>query len=168
MKVFLLNLIIYSKFCLVEKSKTNICFEDLEIFEKIIKEEGSDWSLHSGIDQKGNKITVKSISCVKRSEEKVNQEIKIWENYQNNERPKCFPMFYGFFREEFSSKTRKNIDYHLIFDNHTTTLRKIIQNLKNSKDFVPFPLSKLFHFAKTLIQTSVFLQTLKLCQRDIC
>ena len=76
-------------------------------------------------------------------------------------------MFYGFFREEFSSKTRKNIDYHLIFDNHTTTLRRIIQNLKNSKDFVPFPLAKLFHFAKTLIQTLAFLQTLKLCQRDI-
>lgn len=149
----------------IEKMTVN--FEDIEILEPIIHEEGGTWSLYSGVDKKGKKIAVKSIPCLKKSEETIIKEIKIWEKYKYSDKPKSFPVFYCFFREEFSSKTRKNIDYHLIFDNYPTSLKNIIENLKKPKKIVPFPLSKLFHFTKSLIKTLAFLQTLKLCQRDL-
>ena len=116
---------------------------------------------------KSQKYAIKTIPTLKKSEEDIKKEIAIWEKLQKSDKTRSIPRFYNSFREETSSKTRKNIEYHLIFDYFPTSLKKIISNLQITEDAGPFPLKKFIHFTKSLIHTLAYLQTLKVCHRDL-
>ena len=123
--------------------------------------------LATDMASKSHKYAIKTIPTLKKMEEDIIKEIKIWEKIEKADKPKSIPKFYNWSREEVSTTTCKHVDYHLIFDYYPNSLKKIITNLKNNKNSDPFPLKKLIHFTKSLIHALSYLQSLKVCHRDM-
>jgi len=143
--------------------------KDLEILNPISDGEGSFGTLFLATDMasKSKKYAIKTISTLKKIEEDIIKEIKIWEKIEKSGKPKSIPKLYNWSREEISTQTWNHVDYHLIFDYYPNSLKKIITNLKNNQNSDPFPLKKLIHFTKSLIDALSYLQTLKVCHRDM-
>ena len=113
------------------------------------------------------KYAIKTISTLNQKETDITNEIEMWEKTQKERNLKSIPNYYGFSREEIITQMRTQTEFHLIFDFYPSSLRQVIKDMKTETTSRPFPLNKLIKFTKTLIHTLAYLQTEKVCHRDL-
>ena len=153
------------------KKFNQINLDDLTIYKEFAS--GSFGTLSLAVDKQtgSHKYAIKTISTSKKDEEEITREIQIWEKFDKSEKTSALPKYYNYFREEISSKIRKTIDYHLVFDYFPKSLKEVIDDLKQTKDendnVDHFPLKKLFNFSRKIINTLAYMQTFKVCHRDL-
>lgn len=115
------------------------------------------------------KFAIKTIQTQKEKkiEKKIiKKEIEIWEKLEASiQKPKGIPKFYRWFKEEISTSTRTNVEFHLVFDYFPYSLKSLLSKLKKTQETLP--LDKLLIFSRTLLNTLAYLQTMKICHRDI-
>ena len=112
------------------------------------------------------KYAIKTISTLNQKETDITNEIEMWEKTQKERNLKSIPNYYGFSREEIPTQTRTLTNFHLIFDFYPSSLSRVIKDMKTETSR-PFPLNKLLRFTKMLIHTLAYLQTEKVCHRDL-
>ena len=145
--------------------KVELKFEDFYNRKYISK--GSFGLVH----QAQNKATMEKLYAIKtmniqtgKLPEEINKEIKLWEDLEKSRKPSSIPNFYGYYVEDIGFS---GISYHLVFDYFPISLRNIIEDLKNQKEKQVFPIKKLLNFFKNLINSLAFLQSFKICHRDL-
>ena len=134
--------------------------------EKFISS-GSFGTVHSAL----NKATKDKVYAVKtmtfqsqKSQEEIEREIHLWKTLQLQQKPKAIPNFYGSHKENVGMG---GVIYHMIFDYFPKSVKSLIEELKSNKSQEPLPLKQLISYSNNLINALAFMQSMKLCHRDL-
>ena len=156
------EIILHSK---ISSSKEEIIdFSDFESDELISK--GTYGIVHKAHNKKfpGKIFAIKTLSYSSEKEQKkIIREIEIWEKLQKiQKKPKSIPCFYGSFHQNLGFA---GSFYHIYFDFYSRSLRNLIDDMQKTK--IGFSLHEILKFTENLINSLAFLQTHKICHRDL-
>lgn len=139
--------------------------KELDLETKELISQGSFGIVHRVKNKNNEFYAIKTITIQSsKSPEEIQREIEIWEKIQTYPKPKSIINYYGHFEEDFGLSGKSQ---NLIFNFLPQSLKNVISELKNKKKPKLLPFKKLLYFTKTLINSLAFLQSLKICHRDL-